>query len=96
METAKILSWVRVADVNDANARKAISLDFRHFEDALQVVSAHACRASCIVTRNAADFLKSGLTVFAPRQFTERLVAVLVQGGYPKFLLGQTHSEFGC
>jgi len=75
LEVAKILSWAKVAEVSDASAREALSLDFGDFEDALQVVAASACGANCIVTQNLSDFLKSATTALTPRQFIDRFSA---------------------
>jgi predicted nucleic acid-binding protein len=69
VEVDKILSWARVADASDARARDARGLDFIDFEDALQAVSAQACAADCIVTRNTRDFAQSLITVLTPREF---------------------------
>lgn len=68
-EVDKLLAWARVADAGDALARSARQLGFPDFEDALQAVSAEACGADCIVTRNVADFTKSKVTVLTPTQF---------------------------
>ena len=76
VEVDKILSWARVADATDAHARDARTLGFGDFEDALQAVSAEACAADCIVTRNTTDFAKSTITVLTPQEFVKRFPAV--------------------
>ena len=68
-EVEKLLAWARVADAGDANAREARKLGFSDFEDALQAVSAAACAADCIITRNADDFAKRQLAVLTPAAF---------------------------
>lgn len=68
-EVDKLLAWARVADAADANARAARTLGFDDFEDALQAVSAEACGADCIVTRNQADFAKSKVIALSPTEF---------------------------
>jgi predicted nucleic acid-binding protein len=68
-EMDKLLAWVRIADATDARARVARQLGFGDFEDALQAVSAEACGADCIVTRNKSDFAKSKVTVLTPTEF---------------------------
>jgi predicted nucleic acid-binding protein len=75
VEVDKILSWARVADTSDARARAARTLDFSDFEDALQAVSAEACAADCIVTRNTKDFAKSSIAVRTPQEFVQRFPA---------------------
>lgn len=74
-EVDKLLAWARVADAGDANARAARKLGFSDFEDALQAVSAAACAADCIITRNAADFAKSQVAVLTPAAFIARFLA---------------------
>jgi hypothetical protein len=75
VEVDKILSWARVADTSDAKARAARTLGFSDFEDALQAVSALACAADCIITRNTRDFGKSSTPVFTPVAFLEHLAS---------------------
>ncbi len=71
-EVDKILTWARVADANDASARRARTLAFSDFEDAMQAASAEACNAQWIVTRNTLDFGHSLVPAIEPRDFLER------------------------
>jgi hypothetical protein len=75
VEVEKILSWARVADTSDAKARAARTLGFSDFEDALQAVSALACAADCIITRNTRDFGKSNIPALTPSAFLEHLAS---------------------
>lgn len=75
VEVDKLLAWVRIADAADANARAARQLGFSDFEDALQAVSAEACGADCIVTRNKSDFAKSNVTTLTPAEFIAQFPA---------------------
>lgn len=75
LEVDKLLGWARVADAGDANARSARGLGFSDFEDALQAVSAEACGADYIVTRNVGDFTKSKVAVLTPAEFMTRFPA---------------------
>ncbi len=68
-EVDKILAWATVASCGDADARRARALGFPDFEDALQAVAAEAGGAACIVTRNTADFRKSGVPALSPSDF---------------------------
>ncbi|MDB6005158.1 MAG: pilus biosis protein [Prosthecobacter sp.] len=72
LEVDKILAWARVADASDANARSARAMGFGDFEDALQAVSAGACAADVIVTRNRADFARSRVTALSPQEFLQK------------------------
>ena len=75
-EVDKLLGWVRVADAADANVRAARAMGFGDFEDALQAVSANACAADVIVTRNTTDFSKSRITAITPQEFLRRFPSV--------------------
>ena len=68
-ELDRLLAWVRVAEATDANLRRARTLGFGDFEDALQVVSAEACAADVLVTRNVVDFARGRVPVMTPAQF---------------------------
>jgi predicted nucleic acid-binding protein len=71
-EVDKILAWARVADCTDASARRARSLGFADFEDALQAAAAEAGAADWLVTRNTSDFARSRVPVLTPAQFLQR------------------------
>ncbi len=71
-EVDKILAWARVADCSDSQARRARSLGFNDFEDALQAVAAEACAADWIVTRNTRDFSRSTVSAITPADFLKR------------------------
>jgi hypothetical protein len=68
----QILSWATIASVTDADARRARSLPFGDFEDALQAVSAESCGADCLVTRNVKDFRLSKVATLLPSEFLQR------------------------
>ena len=68
-EVDRILAWASVAGSGDAEARRARTLGFSDFEDALQAVAAEACRADCIVTRNTTDFSLSSVPALLPQKF---------------------------
>ena len=76
LEVDKILAWARVADATDSNARSARAMGFSDFEDALQAVSAEACAADVIVTRNRADFTKSQVAALSPQEFLQRFPVI--------------------
>lgn len=69
MAMKDFMRFVKVANVGDREAHLAFALGFEDFEDALQAVSAQACAADCIVTRNAADFAGSPVRVLMPEHF---------------------------
>lgn len=71
MELDKILAWAEVASVTDYDARNARLLGMKDFEDALQAISAEACSADLIITRNVKDFEKSRVKAVTPKEFLE-------------------------
>lgn len=71
LELDKLLSWARVAACSDADARRARHLGFGDYEDALQAVSAEACGAIWLVTRNISDFSKSRVPAITPPGFLQ-------------------------
>ncbi len=75
VEVDKILAWARVAEGRDAHARRARSLGFGDFEDALQSVAATACAADWIVTRNTRDFALSAVPALTPADFLRQFPA---------------------
>jgi predicted nucleic acid-binding protein len=68
-EVDRILAWAQIAPATDNAARRARTLGFRDFEDALQAVSAESCAADCIVTRNSGDFSHSTVPALLPDDF---------------------------
>lgn len=48
---------------------KALSSDFKDFEDALQYFSAKKCGAEAIITRNKKDFKTSELPLYLPTEY---------------------------
>lgn len=71
VEVDKILAWTRVAEATDAGARRARTLGFGDFEDALQAVAAEGCAADLIVTRNTSDFGRSTVPSQTPQDFLQ-------------------------
>ena len=74
-ELDKLLAWVRVAEATDASLRRARTLGFGDFEDALQVVSAEGCAADVIVTRNVVDCTRGRVAAMMPAQFIAQFPA---------------------
>jgi len=72
-----LLAVFQVAAVDEAVIRRAASLDWTDFEDAVVAAAAEAASCEAIVTRNPAHFVKSPVTVLSPRA----AVALLSVGG---------------
>jgi hypothetical protein len=67
----KLQLILTVADLKASDINKAISLDFKDFEDALQSACALRVRAEYIVTRNIKDFSGSGVMAISPERLLE-------------------------
>lgn len=64
-----LLQLVRIAPVDQSTIEQALNLDFRDFEDAVQMVAAVQCKADCLVTRNVKNYQPSLLPVMQPVDF---------------------------
>lgn len=62
-----------VADLKSDDIKKALSLNFDDFEDALQSACASRIKADYIVTRNIRDFKNSRITAIKPSELLERI-----------------------
>lgn len=62
-----------VADLKADDIKKALSMDFKDFEDALQSASASRIKADYIITRNIRDFVNSKVTAIKPTELLERI-----------------------
>ena len=62
-----------VADLKADDIKKALSLDFNDFEDALQSACASRIKADYIVTRNIIDFKNSRVIAIKPSELLERI-----------------------
>ena len=65
----------KVADLKADDLQKALRLDFRDYEDALQSVAAARVKASFLITRNLKDFGNSKITALTPKELLARLKA---------------------
>ncbi len=64
-----LLQFIKIAPVDQSTIEQALNLDFRDFEDAVQMISAVQCKADCLVTRNAKDYQPALLPVVQPVDF---------------------------
>ncbi len=62
-----------VADWKATDIKKALSMDFKDFEDALQSACASRIKADYIITRNIGDFVNSKVTAIKPAELLERI-----------------------
>lgn len=64
-----LLEMVDLLPVSEKHIRLALSVDFRDFEDMVQMMIAKEEGADLIVTRNVKDFRNSPVPVLTPSQF---------------------------
>lgn len=62
-----------IADLKSDDIKKALSMNFKDFEDALQSAYASRIKADYIITRNIRDFVNSKITAIKPTELLERI-----------------------
>jgi len=63
-----LLQFLSVAKIDQSTIEQAMSLSYRDFEDAVQMISAVQCKSDYFVTRNPKDFQPPMLTVIQPSE----------------------------
>lgn len=63
-----LLQFISVAKIDQSTIEQAMSLSYRDFEDAVQMIAAVQCKADYFVTRNPKDFQPPLLTVIQPSE----------------------------
>ena len=69
----QLLTFLKVAAVTQDTIQQALSLPYRDFEDAVQVVAAAQIGADYLVTRNESDYIVSPVTIVSPSVFVTLL-----------------------
>ncbi len=64
-----LLQFLEIAPVGQATIEQALNLDYRDFEDAVQMISAVQCKADYLLTRNVMDYQPALLPVIQPVDF---------------------------
>jgi len=59
--------------VQQNTIEQALNLDYRDFEDAVQMISAVQAKVDCLVTRNSKDYQPDLLPVMQPIEFLASL-----------------------
>ena len=62
-----------IADLRADDIKKAAYLNFKDYEDALQIVCASRIKANFIVTRNIKDFADSRVAAITPVELIDRI-----------------------
>jgi predicted nucleic acid-binding protein len=63
-----LLQILKIATVDQSTIEQALSLPYKDFEDAVQMMAAVQCRVDYLVTRNAKDFQPAPLSVIQPSE----------------------------
>ena len=69
----ELLSFVKVAPTTTKDALYALDLNFKDFEDALQVAAARVCNADYLITRNVKHYSQSPIPALSPKQFLAKI-----------------------
>jgi len=64
-----LLQFLKVAPVNQSTIEQSLNLDYRDFEDAVQMITAIQCKADYLITRNIKDYKPALLPVIQPVDF---------------------------
>lgn len=64
-----LLQFLEIAPVDQNTIEQALNLDYRDFEDAVQMISALQCKAEFLITRNVSDYQPALLPVIQPVDF---------------------------
>ena len=64
-----LLQFLKISPVDQTTIEQSLNLDYRDFEDAVQMMSAVQCRADCLITRNVKDYQPALLPVMQPVDF---------------------------
>jgi predicted nucleic acid-binding protein len=68
-----LLQFISIVPVDQSTIEQALNLDFRDFEEAVQMISAVQCKVDCLVTRNVKDYQPTLLPVMQPVDFLATL-----------------------
>ncbi|HLA87259.1 MAG TPA: PIN domain-containing protein [Anaerolineales bacterium] len=63
-----LLQILKVVSIDQSTIEQALSLPYKDFEDAVQMMAAVQCKADYLVTRNVKDFQPAPLSVIQPSE----------------------------
>jgi predicted nucleic acid-binding protein len=64
-----LLQFLEIAPIYQNTIEQALNLDYRDFEDAVQMISALQCKVEYLITRNVVDYKPALLPVIQPVDF---------------------------
>ncbi|MGB8214338.1 MAG: PIN domain-containing protein [Anaerolineales bacterium] len=68
-----LLQFIEIAPLDHSTIEQALNLDYRDFEDAVQMISAVQCKVDYLITRNEKDYQPALLPVLQPVDFLATL-----------------------
>jgi predicted nucleic acid-binding protein len=68
-----LLQFLKVAPLDQNTLEQALNLDYRDYEDAVQMISALQSKVDCLITRNIRDYTPALLPVLQPVEFLASL-----------------------
>lgn len=68
-----LLTVCQIAITDHTALERALDLNLKDYEDAVQVASARVLSLDCVVTRNTSDYTGADIPIFSPDQFLARL-----------------------
>jgi hypothetical protein len=68
-----LLQFIKIAPIDQGTIEQALNLDYRDYEDAVQMISAVQCKADGLITRNVKDYQPALLPVWKPVDFLSTL-----------------------
>lgn len=69
----ELLQFLIIAPINQNTIDQALNLDYRDFEDAVQMICALQCKADYLITRNLSDYQPPLVPVLKPVDFLAAL-----------------------
>ena len=68
-----LLQFIKIAPIDQGTIEQALNLDYRDYEDAVQMISAVQCKADCLITHNVKEYQPALLPVWKPVNFLSTL-----------------------
>ncbi len=68
-----LLQFLKVLPVDQSTIEQALNLDYRDFEDAVQMISAVQSKMDCLITRNIKDYRPPLLPIMQPSEYLSTL-----------------------
>jgi predicted nucleic acid-binding protein len=68
-----LLQIIKIEPVDQSTIEQALNLNYRDFEDAVQMMVAVQCKLDCLITRKVKDYQPALLPVMTPVEFLEGL-----------------------